>query len=90
MASTFRAATQTGPKGQTLVSKRAKANCQYLEKDLHRLAQLELTTDYVVRPLVGAGLALVVIVLAGVTGALALGSPPSVMLVRWARYSPPI
>ena len=63
------------------MSKRAKANWQYLDKDLHRLNQLELTTDYVIRPLVGAGLALVFIVLAGVTGALALGSSPSVMLV---------
>ena len=63
------------------MGKRAKANWQYLDKDLNRLNQLELTTDYVVRPLVGAGLALVFIVLAGVTAAVALGSSPSVMLV---------
>ena len=58
------------------MGKRAKAEWQSLDKDLNRLNQLELTTDYVVRPLVGAAAsgAGVYCALAGVTAAIALGS----------------
>jgi PiT family inorganic phosphate transporter len=47
-----------------------------LDRDLNRISQLELATAYVARPLVGPGIALAFIVLAGIAAAVLLGSAP--------------
>ena len=47
-----------------------------LDRDLNRISQLELATAYVSRPLVGPGIALAFIVLAGAAAAMFLGSAP--------------
>ncbi|MGR3564814.1 MAG: inorganic phosphate transporter [Heliomarina sp.] len=45
-------------------------NWTTLDKDLKRIGQLELATAYVARPLVGTGIALVFLILAGVAAAI--------------------
>lgn len=52
-----------------------------LDKELHRVNQVELTATYVVRPLIGAGLALAFIAVAGVVAALILGSSTAAIMV---------
>ncbi len=52
-----------------------------LDRDLGRISQVELATTYVSRPLVGPGIALAFMVLAGLTAAVALGQTPVNMIV---------
>ena len=52
-----------------------------LDRDLGRFSKLELATSYVARPLVGPGIALVFIVLAGLTAALLLGQDGNTLIV---------
>ncbi|OUS37365.1 anion permease [Rhodobacterales bacterium 56_14_T64] len=47
-----------------------------LDRDLNRIAMLENATSYVARPMVGPGIALVFIVLAGLAAAVLLGTTP--------------
>ena len=47
-----------------------------LDRDLNRIAILENATGYVSRPMVGPGIALVFIVLAGLAAAVLLGTTP--------------
>jgi PiT family inorganic phosphate transporter len=52
-----------------------------LDKDLSRISQVEYATTYVSRPLVGTGLALVFMVIAGLGAALFFGNHPGNMVV---------
>ncbi|MCA0869457.1 inorganic phosphate transporter [Seohaeicola saemankumensis] len=55
-----------------------------LDTDLNRISQVELATAYVSRPLVGPGIALAFIVLAGVAAAVFFGQSPVNMVVVFA------
>ena len=55
-----------------------------LDKDLVRLNQTERTTGYVVRPLLGFGLALAFMALAGVEAAFVLGTSQTTMMAMVA------
>ncbi len=55
-----------------------------LDTDLNRISQIELATAYVSRPLVGPGIALTFIVLAGVGAAVFFGQSPVNMVVVFA------
>ncbi|MDE4097727.1 inorganic phosphate transporter [Phaeobacter gallaeciensis] len=52
-----------------------------LDRDLNRISQLELATAYVSRPLVGPGISLAFIVLAGAAAAVFLGGTPGNFIV---------
>jgi PiT family inorganic phosphate transporter len=52
-----------------------------LDRDLHRISYLEAGTQYVSRPMVGLGIALAFIVLAGGLAGVAFGNDPSVMII---------
>ncbi|MBU2981374.1 inorganic phosphate transporter [Lentibacter algarum] len=52
-----------------------------LDRDLHRLSHLESATQYVARPMVGPGIALAFIVLAGLAASIFLGKEPSSYVV---------
>ena len=52
-----------------------------LDKDLKRIVQMEAATAYVARPLVGPGIALAFIALAGLAAAILLGQTPVNMVV---------
>ena len=52
-----------------------------LDRDLGRLSNLEAATAYVARPLVGPGIALVFIVLAGLAAALSFGQTSNTLVV---------
>ncbi len=52
-----------------------------LDRDLHRFSHLETATQYVARPMVGPGIALVFIVLAGLGASLFLGHSSSNLIV---------
>jgi len=52
-----------------------------LDKDLNRISQVELATTYVARPLVGPGIALAFIVVAGAVAAVFFGQSPSSYVV---------
>ncbi|WP_299351873.1 anion permease [uncultured Shimia sp.] len=52
-----------------------------LDRDLHRFSHLETATQYVSRPLVGLGIALIFIVSAGLVAGLFYGDYPSNMIV---------
>jgi PiT family inorganic phosphate transporter len=52
-----------------------------LDRDLHRISNLEYATNYVSRPMVGLGIALVFIVVAALAAGLLFGSYPSNMIV---------
>ncbi len=52
-----------------------------LDRDLHRISNLEYATNYVSRPMVGLGIALVFIVVAGLAAGVLFGSYPSNMIV---------
>ncbi|MCG7627578.1 inorganic phosphate transporter [Epibacterium sp. MM17-32] len=55
-----------------------------LDKDLARLNQVERVTGYVVRPLLGLGLALAFMALAGLEAALVLGTSPTTIMAMVA------
>lgn len=55
-----------------------------LDKDLARLTQVERVAGYVVRPLLGVGLALAFMALAGLSAALVLGTSPTTVMVAIA------
>lgn len=55
-----------------------------LDKDLARLTQVERVAGYVVRPLLGLGLALAFMALAGLATALVLGTSPTTVMVAIA------
>lgn len=57
----------TGPQG---------SQWKTLDTDLNRISQVELATAYVARPLVGPGIALAFIVVAGVMAAVFFGQTP--------------
>ena len=52
-----------------------------LDKDLHKISHIEYATNYVSRPMVGLGIALVFIVVAALAAGLLFGSYPSNMIV---------
>jgi PiT family inorganic phosphate transporter len=52
-----------------------------LDRDLHRLSYLEGATQYVARPMVGPGVALAFMVIAGVAAAIFFGQEPSSYVV---------
>ncbi|WP_420395172.1 inorganic phosphate transporter [Nioella sp.] len=52
-----------------------------LDRDLHRLSYLESATSYVARPMVGPGVALIFIVLAGLMAAIFFGQDSNGMIV---------
>lgn len=52
-----------------------------LDRDLHRLSYLEGATQYVARPMVGPGIALAFIVIAGLAAAIFFGKEPSSYVV---------
>ena len=52
-----------------------------LDRDLDRFSHLETATQYVSRPMVGLGIALVFIVLAGITAGVFFGNHPSNLVV---------
>ncbi|MGB1035331.1 MAG: inorganic phosphate transporter, partial [Primorskyibacter sp.] len=52
-----------------------------LDRDLARVSNLELATSYVGRPMVGPGISLVFVVLAGLTAALFFGQTSNAMIV---------
>jgi PiT family inorganic phosphate transporter len=52
-----------------------------LDRDLHRLSYLESATSYVARPMVGPGVALIFIVLAGLLAAIFFGQDTNGMIV---------
>ena len=52
-----------------------------LDRDLHRLSYLESATSYVARPMVGPGVALIFIVLAGLLAAIFFGRDSNGMIV---------
>lgn len=52
-----------------------------LDKDLGRISQIEYATTYVARPLVGPGIALAFMVIAGLAAALLFGTQPNNMIV---------
>ncbi|MGI3185915.1 inorganic phosphate transporter [Nioella aestuarii] len=52
-----------------------------LDRDLHRLSYLESATSYVARPMVGPGVALIFIVLAGLLAAIFFGQDSNGMIV---------
>jgi len=52
-----------------------------LDRDLHRLAYLEGATQYVARPMVGPGIALAFVVVAGFAAAIFFGQEPSSYVV---------
>ncbi|MBR9843638.1 MAG: inorganic phosphate transporter [Rhodobacteraceae bacterium] len=52
-----------------------------LDKDLNKISNIEYATNYVSRPMVGLGIALVFIVLAGLTAGMFFGTYPSNMIV---------
>ncbi|UXX84125.1 inorganic phosphate transporter [Roseovarius pelagicus] len=52
-----------------------------LDRDLERYSNLELATSYVSRPIVGPGLALVFVILAGLAAALFLGQANNTLIV---------
>jgi len=52
-----------------------------LDKDLGRISQIEYATTYVSRPLVGPGIALAFMVIAGLAAALLFGAYPNNMIV---------
>ncbi|NUH67233.1 inorganic phosphate transporter [Sulfitobacter sp. S0837] len=52
-----------------------------LDKDLNRISQVELAATYVARPLVGPGIALAFIVVAGAVAAMFFGQQPSSYVV---------
>ncbi|PHO02534.1 anion permease [Rhodobacteraceae bacterium 4F10] len=54
---------------------------QTLDRDLERFSHLETGTQYVARPMVGLGIALVFIVLAGITAGIFYGDHPSNLIV---------
>ncbi|MBW3241115.1 inorganic phosphate transporter [Epibacterium sp. DP7N7-1] len=62
----------------------ARPDWRLLDKDLARLNQMERTTGYVVRPLLGLGLALAFMALAGVEAALVLGTSPTTIMAMVA------
>ncbi len=66
-----------GQHGEKIDSK----HWETLDRDLNRISQLELATAYVARPLVGPGIALAFIVLAGAAAAVFLGSTPASFVV---------
>lgn len=68
------------------MSKSSKADWQSLDKDLLRVNQLELTTGYVIRPLVGTGVALAFIALAGLTAIVLLGTAPGVVFIALGAF----
>jgi len=65
-------ATDKGPQG---------SQWKTLDTDLNRISQVELATTYVARPLVGPGIALAFIVLAGVIAAVFFGQTPTSFVV---------
>jgi inorganic phosphate transporter, PiT family len=56
-------------------------NWKTLDKDLGRISQIEYAASYVSRPLVGPGIALAFIVIAGLTAAVFFGQSPVNMVV---------
>ena len=52
-----------------------------LDRDLARFSNLEMATSYVARPIVGPGISLVFVVLAGITAALFFGQTSNSMIV---------
>lgn len=52
-----------------------------LDKDLGRISQIEYATTYVARPLVGPGIALAFMVIAGLAAAMLFGTYPNNMIV---------
>ncbi len=52
-----------------------------LDKDLGRISQIEYATTYVARPLVGPGIALAFMVIAGLAAAMLFGNYPNNMIV---------
>ena len=73
----------TAAKGDNLVSNQSNDadHLETLDRDLHRFSHLETATQYVSRPLVGLGIALVFIVLAGAIAGMFFGDHPSNMIV---------
>jgi len=65
-------ATDKGPQG---------SQWKTLDTDLNRISQVELATTYVARPLVGPGIALAFMVLAGVIAAVFFGQTPTSFVV---------
>ncbi len=57
-----------------------KPDWRYLDKDLTRLNQVERVAGFVVRPMLGLGIALAFIVLAGLMAALVLGTAPTTVM----------
>jgi PiT family inorganic phosphate transporter len=55
-----------------------------LDRDLDRYSNLEIATSYVSRPMVGSGIALVFVLLAGITAMLFLGQSNNSMIVAIA------
>ena len=52
-----------------------------LDRDLNRISQVELATAYVARPLVGLGIAMAFVVVAGVAAAVLFGQSPTGLVV---------
>jgi inorganic phosphate transporter, PiT family len=58
-----------------------RRHLETLDRDLHRLSYLESATSYVARPMVGPGVALIFIVLAGLLAAIFFGQDTNGMIV---------
>ncbi len=52
-----------------------------LDRDLHRLSHLEAATQYVARPMVGPGIALIFMVMAGLGAAMLFGGSQTNLIV---------
>ena len=68
--------------GESAVAEPSDSNqWKTLDKDLNRISQIEYATSYVARPLIGPGIALAFMVIAGLAAAVLFGTYPNNMIV---------